>query len=132
MPLHPSQVLKTQTLKSGAIWRRRKTLDNQLIYTTYETPTLSNVTVIKKNGDRQSFDQFKLFGTIYISFKDEKGEGAKHAVKRAKQVLNEVIEYALLNQLSEITSKDIAYQCVKSIKAVDFYAGMRYASRYQR
>lgn len=129
--LHPSEVLKTQTLKDGTIWRRRRTEDGKVTYSTYETPTLSNLIVIKKSGKREKFDHYKLFGTIYISFKDEKGEGAKHAVKRGKFVLQEVIEHLIKKQIDETTSKEIAKLCVKLIKEVDFYAGMRYASRYQ-
>ena len=132
MHLQPSQVLKTQTLKDGTIWRRRRTLDSKFTYSTYEIPTLSNLTVIKKNGSKQSFDHYKLFGTIYISFKDEKGEGAKHAVPRGKQVLHDVIHTLLEQQIKEISSQDIAKLCLKLIKQVDYYAGMRYASRYQR
>jgi transcriptional regulator NrdR family protein len=132
MQLHPSEVTKTQILKTGSIWRRRSTLDKKYTYTTYETPTLANIKVLKKNGTSEQFDQFKLFGTIYISFKDEKGEGAKKAVKRAKSVLFSMIDFILEGQKKNISSFEIATLCLKLIKTEDYYAGMRYASRYQR
>lgn len=70
MPYQPSKVIKTRTLKNGLIWRRRKNLIGQ-VFSTYEMATLANIQAIKRNRASQAFDHYKLFGSIYISFKDE-------------------------------------------------------------
>jgi transcriptional regulator NrdR family protein len=130
MNYHPSQVMISKTLKSGAVYRRRKNTETGKVFTTYETPNLANITVIKKSGIKQKFDIFKLFGTIYISFTDEKGKNLKHCVKNGKLVLTGLIEHIIDSQQNEITTKDLAFLVLKLMKKIDYYASMRYGSRY--
>ena len=109
--------------KNGLVWRRRKNSQGQS-FSTYQIATLANIQVSKRSRLKQAFDRYKLFESIYISFKDEKSEGAKHAVYRGKKVLITIMDSIVEQQVVTISSQDITLLTLKIIKQIDYYTGM--------
>ena len=128
--LQNTEVVQTRHLKDGRIWRRRKdTITNKFI-TTYESVTFDNLIVIKKNGSRQRFDQFKLFATIYIAYIGGKDSDSGSCTLKSKHILNQVIDTILAKSVEHITSKEISKITLSLIKSSDYNTAMRYVSKY--
>ncbi|MEJ2347889.1 MAG: hypothetical protein P8Y17_01655 [Patescibacteria group bacterium] len=88
-----SQIMVTNsrpTKGDSQIWRRRKCLDCQENFTTYERMNLSHLIVVKKSGKKEKFQRAKLYASIYHSMIDrknfDKGEASQFAEKITEQI----------------------------------------------
>ncbi len=61
-----TEVTNSRITKGNAqVWRRRRCMKCNLVFTTHEIIDLSHLVVIKKTGKTQSFSRIKLFSGIY-------------------------------------------------------------------
>jgi len=109
------------------VWRRRKCLKCQNIFTTYEKIKLSYIVVVKKTGEKERYNQSKILTAIYKSFLNTKystrGEMAKHAEEITQIIENKILK----KKVKQITSEkiqEIIYQVLRK-KSPDAF--LRYA-----
>jgi len=126
---HPeSKVVDSRPSDEGAsIRRRRECLECHKRFTTYETIESLPLIVIKKDGNRQSFDRSKILASM-----------VKACEKRSVplSVLEQMaleIEQTLQNEMDrEIPSSRIGELVMEKLKGLDEVAYVRFASVYRQ
>lgn len=121
-----SRVLESRSTEGGnSIRRRRECLNCQHRFTTYERIEYVPITVIKRDGSRESFDKSKLLRDIVHSC--EKTEIAYSAL----EAIAEEIETELQGRsLREITSSQIGKLVLPRLRDLSEVAYIRFASVY--
>jgi len=103
------------------IWRRRKCLNCQKSFTTYESVDLGFLKVIKKNGKKQPYSRAKLYNGIYGSFMAIPTKG------NSVDGLIDTIEAKILDKKKlEVSSKEIAEITLATLKNFNTTAFVRY------
>ncbi|MEL6472259.1 MAG: transcriptional regulator NrdR [Cyanobacteria bacterium J06623_4] len=126
---HPNnRVLESRSAESGrSIRRRRECLKCERRFTTYERIEYVPITVIKRGGDRESFDRSKLLRGIVTAC--EKTGVSAHAM----EVLVDEIESGLQQQaVREVTSEEIGERVLTLLKKISEVAYVRFASVYRQ
>ena len=122
-----SQVKDSRPTEDGASIRRRRQCEScGARFSTFERVQLRELTVIKKDGDRQAFDRGKLERSISIA-------------ARKRPVTNEQIERlvsSIQRQLetsgeSEIDAARVGEMVMDGLQQVDSVAYIRFASVYK-
>lgn len=109
-----------------SIRRRRECLKCGKRYTTYERMELVGLTVIKKDGKRESFNRDKLLGGILKSC--EKRPIARESIEK----LVHEVEAELRNyEDKEVPSTEIGGLVMERLKDLDKVAYIRFASVYR-
>lgn len=108
-----------------SIRRRRACTRCKKRFTTYENAVLDNITVIKKNGTRESFDKNKVLVGIVKACE-------KRDVSRERMDLSaDKIERRIrASGRKEIQSKDIGEFTMRELAKLDSVAYIRFASVY--
>jgi transcriptional repressor NrdR len=122
-----SKVVDSRPTDEGSsIRRRRECLSCKKRFTTYEKIDSLPLLVVKKDGERVSFDSDKV--KIGIIKACEKRPVPMHDIEEL--VAN--IEKTIFNSLrQEITSKEIGELVMKGLKDLDDVAYVRFASVYK-
>jgi len=123
-----SKVVDSRPANEGAsIRRRRECLCCHKRFTTYETMDSLPIVVVKKNGNRQTFDRNKLVNSMLRAC--EKRTISLSAIESAA----DSIEQELHNELGgEISSERIGALAMEKLKDLDEVAYVRFASVYRR
>jgi transcriptional repressor NrdR len=122
-----SQVKDSRPSEDGAAIRRRRLCPEcGGRFTTFERVQLRELTIVKRSGRRTPFDREKLVRSISIAtrkrpIEPERIERMVNAVTRQLESLGE----------TEIASSVIGEMLMKSLKALDDVAYVRYASVYR-
>ncbi|NEQ76215.1 MAG: transcriptional regulator NrdR [Okeania sp. SIO2C9] len=123
-----SRVLESRSAESGkSIRRRRECLDCQHRFTTYERIEFVTVTVIKKDGKKESFDKLKLLRGIVRSCE-------KTGIEPAElEALVDEIEVELQGRSQrEVTSAEIGEIVLSKLVHISEVAYIRFASVYRK
>ena len=123
-----SRVLESRSAESGqSIRRRRECLNCQHRFTTYERIEFVPITVIKRDGKRESFDRSKLVrGLIRACEKTGMTTGQL-------ETLAEEIEAGLQSRsLREVASSDIGELVLLHLRPLSEVAYVRFASVYRQ
>ena len=126
---HPeSKVVDSRPSDEGAsIRRRRECLECHKRFTTYETIESLPLVIIKKDGNRQSFDRSKILTSMLKSC-----EKRSVPVAVLEQIATE-IEQTLQNEMDrEIPSARVGQLVMEKLKGVDEVAYVRFASVYRQ
>lgn len=123
-----SKVVDSRPANEGtSIRRRRECLSCHKRFTTYETVDTLPIVVVKKNGNRQSFDRHKLVNSMLRAC--EKRSISLAALDAAA----DAIEQELHNELGgEISSERIGELAMGKLKHLDEVAYVRFASVYRK
>ena len=123
-----SRVIDSRPAEEGAtIRRRRECLSCQKRFTTYEIMERVPLVVIKKDGNRQTFDKIKLLNSMLKAC-----EKRSVALADLQRVVDE-IEQELQNSLErEVSSSDIGELVMEKLKTLDGVAYVRFASVYRQ
>ncbi|MBN2043126.1 MAG: transcriptional regulator NrdR [Candidatus Aenigmarchaeota archaeon] len=117
---------KRITPDSRSFRRRRECLSCSKRFTTYERVENADLTIVKKDGNRESFDRQKLKSGIIKAC-----EKRPISAEEIDRVINE-IEMELRNRDSvEINSKSVGQMVMKKLKRLDKVAYIRFASVYR-
>ena len=125
---HPNnRVLESRSAESDrSIRRRRECMNCQRRFTTYERIEYVPITVLKRGGDRESFDRSKLLRGITTAC--EKTGISPHAI----EMVVDDIEAGLQQQaIREVTSEDIGERVLARLKDINEVAYVRFASVYR-
>ena len=110
-----------------SIRRRRECLECHKRFTTYETIESLPLVIIKKDGNRQSFDRSKILASMLKAC-----EKRSVPVAVLEQIATE-IEQTLQNEMSrEIPSSRVGELVMDKLKGVDEVAYVRFASVYRQ
>ncbi len=126
---HPeSKVVDSRPSDEGtSIRRRRECLECHKRFTTYETIESLPLVIIKKDGNRQSFDRSKILASMLKSC-----EKRSVPVAVLEQIATE-IEQTLQNEMNrEIPSSHVGQLVMEKLKGVDEVAYVRFASVYRQ
>jgi transcriptional repressor NrdR len=122
-----TQVLDTRVSEEGdAIRRRRRCVQCDKRFTTYERTELMMPVVVKKNGSRSEFDPAKLRGSMMLALRKRpvSAEAVDAAIRRIEEKL-------LSSGQREIVSGQIGELVMRELKKLDKIAYIRFASVYK-
>lgn len=121
-----SQVKDSRPSEDGAAIRRRRQCEGcGARFTTFERVQLRDVTVVKKDGDKEPFDRDKLARSIAIACR--KRDVASDRIDR----LISSIQRQLETRGEEVTTTQIGEAVMDGLKALDHVAYIRFASVYK-
>ncbi|MEL7330995.1 MAG: transcriptional regulator NrdR [Cyanobacteria bacterium J06560_2] len=126
---HPNnRVLESRSAEGDrSIRRRRECLDCERRFTTYERIEYVPVTVIKRGGERESFDRSKLLRGI-VTACEKTGVSA-----RTVEMMVDELEAELQQQaVREVTSENIGERVLQRLQQVSEVAYVRFASVYRQ
>lgn len=123
-----SRVLESRSTEAGqSIRRRRECLNCQYRFTTYERIEFIPITVLKRDGSRESFDKSKLLRGIIRACE-------KTGITSAQlETMVEEIEAEIQGRsLREITSSEIGELVLQRLRYLSEVAYIRFASVYRQ
>ena len=121
-----SQVKDSRPSEDGASIRRRRQCEAcGARFTTFERVQLRELTVLKKNGEREPFDRGKLERSIAIACR--KRDVPAERIDR----LITSIQRQLETRGDEVTTAQIGEAVMDGLKAIDHVAYIRFASVYK-
>lgn len=125
---YESKVVDTRPTEEGqAIRRRRECIQCAKRFTTYEKIEEIPIVVVKKDGNRQTYNRNKLLNGILRAC-----EKRPVSMDTIEEIVDD-IEKNLHNSLKkEITSVDIGEMVMNSLKDIDEVAYVRFASVYRQ
>ncbi|MBD2039904.1 transcriptional regulator NrdR [Microcoleus sp. FACHB-672] len=123
-----SRVLESRSAESGqSVRRRRECLDCKHRFTTYERIEFVPITVIKRDGKRESFDRSKLLRGIVRAC-----EKTGIAAMRLEELVDE-LEAELQQQTArEVSSGEIGELVLRQLQSISEVAYIRFASVYRQ
>src|ERR1700748_404598 len=110
----------------GAIRRRRFCANCAARFTTFERVQLRELTVVKKDGDREPFDRDKLARSIYVSMRKRPIDG-----ERVARMINSIVRQLESSGESDIPTDQIGGMVMEALAALDQVAYVRFASVYR-
>jgi transcriptional repressor NrdR len=122
-----SQVKDSRPTDDGGAIRRRRACPNcNARFTTFERVQLRELTVIKKNGQREPFDRDKLARSIYIALRKRPFEP-----DRIERVINSIVRQLESSGESDIPSDAVGEMVMEALASLDQVAYVRFASVYR-
>ena len=126
--LHPdSQVKDSRPTEDGASIRRRRQCEScGARFSTFERAQLREVTIVKKDGSRQSFDRTKLERSIAIAVRKRPVEP-----DRIDKLVSSIQHQLETSGDSEIDANRIGEMVMDGLQRLDPVAYIRFASVYK-
>ena len=122
-----TQVLDTRVSEVGdAIKRRRRCVQCDKRFTTYERIELSMPIIVKKNGSRTEFERSKLRGSLMLALRQR--PVAAEDVDRAAAAIEEKL---LTSGRREVDTGYVGELVMQELKRLDKIAYIRFASVYK-
>jgi len=121
-----SQVKDSRPSEDGAAIRRRRQCEEcGARFTTFERVQLRELTVVKKNGEREPFDRAKLERSVAIACRKR-----DIPAERVERLITS-IQRQLETRGDEVTTSQIGEAVMDGLKALDHVAYIRFASVYK-
>ena len=121
-----SQVKDSRPSEDGAAIRRRRQCEAcGARFTTFERVQLRDLTVVKKNGEREPFDRSKLERSIAIACRKR-----DIPAERIERLITS-IQRQLETRGDEVSTSQIGEAVMDGLKALDHVAYIRFASVYK-
>ena len=114
------------TEDNAAIRRRRFCPECGSRWTTFERVQLRELTVVKKEGERASFDREKLARSLRIALRKRPVEA-----ERIERIVNSIQRQLEASGESEIPTKAIGQMVMENLKDLDQVGYVRFASVYR-
>lgn len=122
-----SKVVDTRSTDEGqAIRRRRECIKCSKRFTTYEKVEEIPIIVVKKDGNRQTYDRNKLLNGILKAC-----EKRPVSIDVIEDIVDEIEKNIYNSMEKEITSVDIGEMVMNALKDIDEVAYVRFASVYR-
>ena len=122
-----SRVVDSRLVTGGTVtWRRRECDGCKRRFTTYERVETTLPTVIKKDGQRETFDRTKILRSLNIAC-NKRPVSPEALDEQAEQLERELGE----SGEKEISSRIIGERVMARLKALDEVAYVRFASVYR-
>ena len=122
-----SQVKDSRPSEDGAaIRRRRQCPDCGGRFTTFERVQLRELTILKRSGRRTPFDRDKLARSISMALRKRPVEP-----ERVERMISAIVRQLESMGETEVASTVVGELAMKSLKALDEVAYVRFASVYR-
>lgn len=123
-----SRVLESRSAESGkSIRRRRECLKCQHRFTTYERIEFVPITVIKRDGKRESFDRSKLLRGLVRAC-----EKSGLAPTDLETIIDEIEAELQQRSQREVATQEIGELVLQRLKSLNEVAYVRFASVYRQ
>ncbi|MFZ3030540.1 MAG: ATP cone domain-containing protein [Microgenomates group bacterium] len=119
------------TNKGIQIWRRRKCLKCDFLFTTHEKIDLGHITVVKRSGKRVKYVGAKLYSSIYHVVVGQKKIDRGDSGITSKKIFDEVEEKLILSQKKVTSTKEIGEIVLKIMMSEAPGAGLRYLAFFK-
>jgi transcriptional repressor NrdR len=110
----------------SAIRRRRFCTNCAARFTTFERVQLRELTVVKKNGQREPFERDKLARSIYTATRKRPIEA-----ERTERVINSIVRQLESSGETDVSTDQIGGLVMESLSSLDQVAYVRFASVYR-
>src|ERR1700691_5232860 len=110
----------------AAIRRRRVWTKCAARFTTFERVQLRELTVVKKNGQREPFDRDKLARSVRVALRKRPVES-----ERIERVINSIVRQLESSGETDIPSDMVGELVMESLASLDQVAYVRFASVYR-
>ena len=110
----------------SAIRRRRFCTNCAARFTTFERVQLRELTVVKKNGQREPFDREKLARSIYTATRKRPIEP-----ERIERVINSIVRQLESSGETDVSTDQIGGLVMEALANLDQVAYVRFASVYR-
>jgi len=114
------------TEDNNAIRRRRQCTNCGARFTTFERVQLRELTVVKGNGKRETFDRDKLLRSMTIALRKRPVEA-----ERIERVVNSIVRRLESSGESEIPTTLVGELIMDALASLDQVAYVRFASVYR-
>jgi transcriptional repressor NrdR len=122
-----TQVLDTRGSAEGdAIRRRRRCMQCDKRFTTFERIELAMPVIVKKNGSRTDFDPVKLRASLMLALRKR-----PVSVEALDEALQRIKEKLLSSGEREVLSGHVGELVMRELKRLDKIAYIRFASVYK-
>jgi transcriptional repressor NrdR len=122
-----SQVKDSRPTEDGASIRRRRQCEGcGARFTTFERVQLRELTVVKKDGDRQPFDRTKLERSVAIACRKRPIDPA-----RVERMISGIQRQLETSGENEVKATRIGEMLMDGLRALDTVAYIRFASVYK-
>ncbi len=123
-----SRVLESRSAEAGySIRRRRECLNCQRRFTTYERIEFVPITILKRDGDSESFDRSKLLrGMIRACEKTGVSQ------TNLESIIDEIEAQLQARDRHQVTSVEIGEMVLQYLQEVSEVAYVRFASVYRQ
>jgi len=111
--------------EGGAIRRRRECLDCGRRYTTYERIEELALTVVKRSGERQTFDRSKIVTGLRAAAKN------RPITVQKMEALAAEVEETFRIRGPEVTTEQVGRAVLDRLRVLDEVAYLRFASVYK-
>ncbi|MEM9213451.1 MAG: transcriptional regulator NrdR [Cyanobacteria bacterium P01_F01_bin.150] len=123
-----NRVLESRSAESGqSVRRRRECLDCERRFTTYERIEFVPIIVIKRNGDRESFDRSKLLKGLACAC-----EKTGVSALAQENFVDEIEAELQQRSLREVSSSEIGELVLQHLSKLNEVAYVRFASVYRQ
>jgi len=123
-----NHVVDSRDVRKGAEIRRRRECDScQRRFTTYERVDELPVTVVKRDGRRESFDREKLLNGLLRAC-----EKRPVARRDLVEIVDGVESQIASREVREMSSQEIGNWVIEELRRLDQVAYVRFASVYRR
>mgnify|MGYP001455254522 FL=1 len=122
-----TQVKDSRPTEDNAAIRRRRFCTNcGQRFTTFERVQLRDLTVVKKNGQREPFDRDKLVRSMSIALRKRPVEP-----DRVEQVVNSIVRRLESTGESDVNADLVGELIMEALASLDKVAYVRFASVYR-
>jgi transcriptional repressor NrdR len=122
-----TQVVETRESDEGeVVRRRRRCLNCDRRFTTYERPEVAMPTVVKRDGGRVDFDSAKLRASMLLALRKR-----PVSVEQVDAALERIQEKLLSGTLREVPTTRLGELVMRELKRIDKVAYVRFASVYR-
>jgi transcriptional repressor NrdR len=122
-----TQVVETRESDEGdTIRRRRRCLECDKRFTTYERPEIALPSVVKKDGSRVDFDPAKLRASMTLALRKR-----PVSIEQVDAAIERIEEKLLTSGAKEVPSTRLGEHVMRELKRMDKVAYVRFASVYR-
>ena len=121
-----TQVVETRDSDEGFTRRRRRCVQCDRRFTTYERPELSLPAVVKRDGGRAEFDPAKLRASMMLALRKR-----PVGVEQVDAALERIQEQLLAAGAREVPTSRLGELVLDELKRIDKVAYVRFASVYR-
>jgi transcriptional repressor NrdR len=123
-----TQVVETRESDEGdVIRRRRRCLQCEQRFTTYERSEIALPSVVKKDGSREDFDAGKLRASMALALRKR-----PVSTEQVDDALGRIQDQLLASAQREVPSAHVGELVMHELKALDKVAYVRFASVYRK
>lgn len=122
-----SRVIDSRPTDEGTSIRRRRECEScKKRFTTYEKVEYVRLVVIKKDGNRESFDRSKIINGIIKAC-----EKRPVSIEQIENIVDQIEHNINKNMFKEIETKKIGELVMEKLKNIDEVSYVRFASVYR-